>query len=207
MDPQQRMILEVTDRAFADAGVSIRCAASERTGAFVSTSSDDYLLQSADLCRRELFDAYTGTGTARAVAAGRLGHVFGLTGPIMHVDTACSSSLVALHLACRSLHDRECTLAVVAAANLIATPQNLLLRKALDAVAPRGRSRPFADDAEGFGQGKGRWHSCCSRCQPRWLPGDGHARSSGARRSTTTAAAPDLRCPAAVRSATSCARH
>lgn len=54
MDPQQRMILEVTDRAFADAGVSIRCAASERTGAFVSTSSDDYLLQSADLCRREL---------------------------------------------------------------------------------------------------------------------------------------------------------
>lgn len=155
MDPQQRMILEVTDRAFADAGVSIRCAASERTGAFVSTSSDDYLLQSADLCRRELFDAYTGTGTARAVAAGRLGHVFGLTGPIMHVDTACSSSLVALHLACRSLHDRECTLAVVAAANLIATPQNLLLRKALDAVAPRGRSRPFADDAEGFGQGEG----------------------------------------------------
>ncbi|OOK73372.1 beta-ketoacyl synthase, C-terminal domain protein [Mycobacterium kansasii] len=73
----------------------------------------------------------------------------------MHVDTACSSSLVALHLACRSLHDRECTLAVVAAANLIATPQNLLLRKALDAVAPRGRSRPFADDAEGFGQGEG----------------------------------------------------
>ncbi|ORB88280.1 MupA/Atu3671 family FMN-dependent luciferase-like monooxygenase [Mycobacterium persicum] len=155
MDPQQRMILEVTDRAFADAGVSIRCAASERTGAFVSTSSDDYLLQSADLCRRELFDAYTGTGTARAVAAGRLGHVFGLTGPIMHVDTACSSSLVALHLACRSLHDRECTLAVVAAANLIATPQNLLLRKALDAVAAGGRSRPFADDAEGFGQGEG----------------------------------------------------
>ncbi|MBY0391455.1 MAG: aminotransferase class III-fold pyridoxal phosphate-dependent enzyme [Mycobacterium pseudokansasii] len=155
MDPQQRMILEVTDRAFADAGVSIRCAARERTGAFVSTSSDDYLLQSADPCRRELFDAYTGTGTARAVAAGRLGHVFGLTGPILHVDTACSSSLVALHLACRSLHDRECTLAVVAAANLIAAPQNLLLRKALDAVAPRGRSRPFAEDAEGFGQGEG----------------------------------------------------
>lgn len=155
MDPQQRMILEVTDRAFADAGIPIHCAARERVGAFVSTSSDDYLLQSADLRRRELFDPYTGTGTARAVAAGRLGHVFGFTGPVLHVDTACSSSLVALHLACRSLRDGECDLAVVAAANLIAAPQNLLLRNALDAVAPGGRSRPFAADAEGFGQGEG----------------------------------------------------
>lgn len=154
MDPQQRMILEVTDRAFADAGMPLR-QARERVGAFVSTSSDDYLLRSADLSRCQMFDAYTGTGTARSVAAGRLGHVFGFTGPVMHVDTACSSSLVALHLACRSLRDRECEVVVVAAANLIAAPQNMLLRKALDALAPRGRSRPFAADAEGFGQGEG----------------------------------------------------
>ncbi|WP_239376928.1 MupA/Atu3671 family FMN-dependent luciferase-like monooxygenase [Frankia sp. Cj5] len=155
MDPQQRMILEVTDRAFQDAGVPLSVTADKRVGAYVSTSSDDYLLHSVDLRRRDLFDQYTGTGTARGVAAGRLGHVFGFRGPAVHVDTACSSSLVALHLACQALREGDCDLAVVAAANLIASPQNLLLRAALNAVAPRGRCRPFAADAEGFGQGEG----------------------------------------------------
>ena len=47
--------------------------------------------------------AYQGTGTAQSIAANRISHILGLTGPSLVVDTACSSSLVALHLASSTL--------------------------------------------------------------------------------------------------------
>ena len=67
-------------------------------------------------------DAYTGTGSAFSVAAGRLSYTFGFEGPSVALDTACSSSLVAIHLACQSLRARESELALAGGVNLALSP-------------------------------------------------------------------------------------
>ena len=49
--------------------------------------------------------AYSATGSAFSVAAGRVAFLFALRGPAAAVDTACSSALVAVHLGARHARD------------------------------------------------------------------------------------------------------
>ena len=104
LDPQQRLLLEVAWEALESGGVAPDKIYGSLTGVFVGISSNDY---GRLLCTPGSLDAYTGTGNAFSVAAGRLSYVLGLQGPSLAVDTACSSSLVAMHLACQSLRARR----------------------------------------------------------------------------------------------------
>jgi len=97
IDPQHRLLLEVSWEALEHAGQAIDALAGSQTGVFVGISGSNYLqlqTQDGDLAKLE---TYVGTGSAVSVAAGRLSYVLGLQGPSMSIDTACSSSLVALH--------------------------------------------------------------------------------------------------------------
>ena len=107
MDPQQRLLLEVAIEALEDGGQSLSKLAASDTGVFVGAHghASDYLwLQYRD---PEAIDAFTGTGTAHNLFAGRLSYLLDLRGPAMVVDTACSSSLTAVHLAVQSLRAGE----------------------------------------------------------------------------------------------------
>ena len=121
MDPQQRMLLEVAWEALEDAGLTAGRLEGSRTGVFVAIYNHDYLrYQYADPDRVE---AYTSSGTAYSIAAGRLAYLYDLRGPAVVVDTACSSSLVAVHEACQSLRSGECDAAVVGGSGLILGPE------------------------------------------------------------------------------------
>ena len=100
-------------------------------------------------------DPYVGTGNAPNTAAGRISHFLGLRGPAIALDTACSSSLVALHLACRSLRDGECDLAIVAGVNLILDPEGSVRLSRMRALSPDGRCRSFDARASGYARGEG----------------------------------------------------
>ncbi|MCK6563112.1 polyketide synthase, partial [bacterium] len=119
MDPQQRLLIEVSWEALEAAGLSPRRLMNSATGVFIGMCSSDYQSFSIE---RGLTDAYTGTGNAHSVAAGRLSYLLNLRGPSFAVDTACSSSLVAVHLACQSLRSSECNLALVGGVNLVLKP-------------------------------------------------------------------------------------
>ena len=71
-------------------------------------------------------DPYFGTGSASSIASGRLPYLFDFRGPALALDTACSSSLVAAHLACQSLRNNECNLALVGGVNAVMLPENMV---------------------------------------------------------------------------------
>ncbi|RKT55147.1 type I polyketide synthase [Saccharothrix australiensis] len=153
MDPQQRLVLEVTWEALEHAGIPPHGLAGSDTGVFVGVGSDDYgrrMLE--DLPRIE---AWTGIGAAPCAVANRVSYVLDLRGPSFAVDTACSSSLVAIHLAVRSLRSGETTVAIAAGVNLIAGPGLTMVLDAAGATSPDGRSKPFDSTADGYGRGEG----------------------------------------------------
>ncbi|MGH3562385.1 MAG: type I polyketide synthase, partial [Mycobacterium sp.] len=73
----------------------------------------------------------------------------------MAIDTACSSSLVAVDLACRSLRDGDCTLALAGGVNIILSPALAINFTKARLMAPDGRCKTFAADADGYVRGEG----------------------------------------------------
>ncbi|MFI4955487.1 MAG: beta-ketoacyl synthase N-terminal-like domain-containing protein, partial [Gammaproteobacteria bacterium] len=80
---------------------------------------------------------------------------FGLKGPCVSLDTACSSSLVAVHLACQSLHNRECDLALAGGVNVILSPMVMSALCQLHMLSPEGYCKTFDKDANGYLRGEG----------------------------------------------------
>ncbi|MEM9509148.1 MAG: beta-ketoacyl synthase N-terminal-like domain-containing protein, partial [Cyanobacteria bacterium P01_E01_bin.35] len=154
LDPQQRLLLEVTWSALENAGVIPHTEKAKNTGVFVGISSSDY---SQLLLEREHteIDAYLATGNSHSTAAGRISYLLGFTAPSMAVDTACSSSLVAVHLACKSLRDRECNIAVTGGVHRLIIPEFTINFSQARMLSVDGRCKTFDAAADGFTRGEG----------------------------------------------------
>ena len=155
MDPQQRIFLEVAWQALEDAGQTREGLEGSETGVFVGVhnhSNDYFGMQSADVSQ---IDAYTALGTGHDVIAGRLAYWLDLRGPASAINTACSSSLVAVHLACQSLRESDCQMAVVGGVNLQLTPVSTICGARLNMLSADGRCKAFDAAADGFGRGEG----------------------------------------------------
>jgi microcystin synthetase protein McyG len=154
MDPQQRMLLEVSWEALENACVRAESLNGSPTGVFAGLSTSDYamLLSRYD---EDSFDAYSGTGVARSIAAGRLSYLLGLKGPNLSIDTACSSSAVAIHLACQSLRQGECRMALAGGVNAILVPQLTVTLSQARMLSGDGRCKTFSESADGFVRSEG----------------------------------------------------
>ncbi len=155
MDPQHRLLLEVTWEALEHGGQAPDRLRGSDTGVFVGIGQTDFaqrLMHERDL---EAAGPYSGTGNGHSFAAGRLSYFLGLQGPNFAVDTACSSSLVATHLACASLRARECSMAVAGGIQLMLSPEVTLFLASVQVLSPDGRCRSFESAANGFGRGEG----------------------------------------------------
>jgi acyl transferase domain-containing protein/short-subunit dehydrogenase/acyl carrier protein len=157
IDPQQRLLLEVCWEALSDAGIAPSALSGTDTGVFIAVYSSDYARMQLDGAEHGGTDngTQTGVGAAHSVAAGRVSFLLNLRGPCMAVDTACSSSLVATHLACQSLRQRECSVALVGSSSLKLLPDEVRAFAQWGMLAGDGRAKTFDAKADGFVPGEG----------------------------------------------------
>ncbi|ODA80867.1 hypothetical protein RJ55_03827 [Drechmeria coniospora] len=153
MDPQQRMIMEVTYESMESAGLRIENLAGSRTGVFMASFTSDY----RELMFRDAETAplYTATGTSNTSTSNRVSWFFDLRGPSFTVNTACSSSLVACHLACQSLWSGETETAIVGGTSLLLNPDMFLYLSNQQFLAPDGQCKSFDNAGDGYGRGDG----------------------------------------------------
>jgi acyl transferase domain-containing protein/acyl carrier protein len=150
MDPQQRLILEVTWEALEVA----RNLAGSATGVFMGICSSDYATEA--FANPLEMAAHTSTGSAHSMATGRVSYLLDLRGPSVSVDAACSSSLVAVHQACQSLRLRETDLAISGAVNVVLSPQvSISFSQFPEMLAADGRCKTFDASADGFVRSEG----------------------------------------------------
>jgi acyl transferase domain-containing protein/acyl-CoA synthetase (AMP-forming)/AMP-acid ligase II/pimeloyl-ACP methyl ester carboxylesterase/acyl carrier protein len=153
IDPQQRILLQVSHEALENANLTLEDLSGSDTGVFIGISSSDY----AQLQVKNGWDVnvYTGTGNASSISANRISYNYNLLGPSLSVDTACSSSLVAVHLAINSLKNGECSQAIVGGVNLILSPELTETFQKAGMMAQDGKCKTFSADADGYVRGEG----------------------------------------------------
>jgi acyl transferase domain-containing protein/acyl carrier protein len=153
-DPQHRLFLECAWEALEDAGYDPqRC---DRIGVYAGASLNNY--HTFDLNRDRLGSAQcyqTIIGNDKDFLTTRVSYKLNLTGPSVTIQTACSTSLVATTLACQSLLNYQCDMALAGGVSLRIPQKTGYLHQEGGTLSPDGRCRAFDADARGTTIGNG----------------------------------------------------
>lgn len=147
MDPHERKFLETSWETFEDGGYKKSDLKGEKVGVFVGVMWLHYQLYNNN--------ANISTTTISSVA-NRVSYYFGLNGPSMGIDTMCSSSFTAMHLACQSIRNKDCKMALVGGINLSIHPHKYLLLSQGNFASEDGRCRSFGEGGSGYVPSEGR---------------------------------------------------
>jgi acyl transferase domain-containing protein len=148
LDPQHRLFLECAWTALEDACCDPASFAGQ-IGVFAGQGGDDYRrLLAADPALAGYPARLLDLSCGKDFLATRTAYSFGLTGPALTVQTACSTSLVAVHLACQSLLNGECDVALAGAAAL-RVPQGVGYLREEGMSSSDGHCRAFDAAADG----------------------------------------------------------
>ena len=157
LDPQHRVFLECVTEALEHAG----CVPGEfdgRIGIFAGAAFNTYLLSNVltnphvagSAGQLQILQA-----SDKDFLATRAAYKLGLRGPAMTVQTACSTSLTAVHLACQSLLNGECDIAVAGGVTVSTPLLQGYIHEAGGIASPDGHCRPFDVDSAGTVPGNG----------------------------------------------------
>ncbi|WP_217211487.1 type I polyketide synthase [Streptomyces sp. AC550_RSS872] len=158
MDPQHRVFLETAWQALEHSGYDPARFGGD-IGVFAGAGSNGYLAHVYS--HPEIVETTGGTqillGNELGFLSTRVSYKLDLRGPSVSLRTACSTSLVAVHLACRSLRERECDMALSGGVFLNLEQERGYFHQEGSFVSPDGHCRPFDARAAGtlFGSGAG----------------------------------------------------
>ena len=155
MDPQQRMILELSYEAVENSGLTLKDLDGSRTSVFIGISSHDYGDIQNSPVEQVNIGAHTNLGSALCIAANRISYFYNLKALSMALDTACSSSLNAVHLACRSIWDKDADLAFAGGVNSILKPEPEMGFSKGGFLSPDGKCYAFDSRANGYIRSEG----------------------------------------------------
>ncbi|HSD84623.1 MAG TPA: type I polyketide synthase, partial [Anaerolineae bacterium] len=124
-DPQHRLFLECAWHALEDAGYNPE-GYDGLIGVYAGASLNTYLYHNLQ-AERGLIEAGGGyhvmVASDKDFLATKASYKLNLKGPSVTVQTACSTSLVAIHLACQSLRNGECDLALAGGVSVRVPPR------------------------------------------------------------------------------------
>lgn len=155
VDPQQKLLLEVSWEAMENAGLDIEEMKGSKTGVFIGIDAVDYVnreMMSGDI---KDIGLYSLVGASSHSAAGRISYFYDFKGPAVSLSTACSSSLTAMNMAVDSLKSGQCDVAIVGGINLLLNPEPYVGLSQNSGLSPDGRCKTFDASADGFGRGEG----------------------------------------------------
>jgi len=156
MDPQQRLFLECAWQALESAGYDAE-SYKGAIGVWAGASLSSYLFNL--YANRKLLGMVTRfqlmLGNDKDHLATRASYKLNLKGPSITVQTTCSTSLVAVHLACQSLLNGECDMALAGGASIKIPQKTGYLYQAESISSPDGHTRTFDARALGTMSGSG----------------------------------------------------
>ncbi|HEY8683754.1 MAG TPA: type I polyketide synthase, partial [Rhodanobacter sp.] len=150
MDPQQRVLLEISWNALEHAGVDPQRFPGS-IGVYAGTSNNTYrkLVESrADLVQAA-GEFATMLANEKDYVATRIAHRLDLTGPALSIHTACSTSLVAIAQAWYALMSWQCDLALAGGINIVVPQESGHLPVEGGIESADGHCRPFDAQASG----------------------------------------------------------
>lgn len=157
MDPQHRLFLECAWEALENAGYSSETDES-RVGVYAGTSISTYLLSNL-YPNSELVESIGMyqmiLGNDKDFLPTRVSYKCNLTGPSLAINTSCSSSLVAIHLACQSLLQGECDIALAGGSSITIMHKSGYWYQEGGIASPDGHCRAFDKKARGTVDGNG----------------------------------------------------
>lgn len=157
MDPQHRLFLECAWEALENAGYDFE-ESNERVGVYGGSGMSTYLLVNL-LSNPQLIETVNPLQfrmmNDKDFLTAHVSYRLNLKGPSVTVQTACSTSLVAVHLACQSLLDGECNLALAGGVALSFPHKAGYLYQEGGILSSDGHCRAFDALAQGTVEGSG----------------------------------------------------
>ncbi len=151
MDPQHRLFMQESYRAFEDASYSGAALSNQKCGVYLGIMSSEY---SFLLSKGNSLNVET-TGNSFAIGAARIAYHLNLKGPAIPIDTACSSSLVAIHLASQALLNHEIDMGLAGGVSLYLIPESYVGMCRAGMLSRDGQCKTFDNSADGFVPGEG----------------------------------------------------
>lgn len=154
-EPQHRLFLECAWSALENAGYDPQRYRG-KTGVYGGASLNNYY--SFDRNRDRLGSArsyQTLIGNDKDFLTTRVSYKLNLTGPSITIQTACSTSLVATVLACQSLLNYQCDLALAGGVSIRVPQKTGYLHEPGGTLSPDGHCRAFDAEAGGMIIGNG----------------------------------------------------
>jgi len=173
MDPQHRLFLECASEALERAGHDSE-QSGESVGVFAGTGTGTYVYNL--LSNPEIIEAVGGLqlaiGNDKDHLPTHVSYKLNLRGPSIAVQTACSASLVAVHMACRSVLEGECKMALAGGVAVHEMDKRGYLFQEGGIGSPDGHCRAFDADAQGTISGSGVGVVVLKRLQDALADGD-----------------------------------
>ena len=156
MDPQQRVFLEIAWSALEDAGCD-PARFPGTVGVYAGSGGTGYqwrVMEHPEVVSA-VGEEMVRFANGKDFLTTRVSYKLGLRGPSVVVQTACSTSLVAIHMACQSLLNRECDLALAGGVTVSPDQVRGYRHQEGGIVSQDGRCRAFDARAGGTVSGSG----------------------------------------------------